>query len=146
MPKGPSVAKAALVLLRCSRYFSSSPPIRNNHGLRNAIVQHIRFSPAPEYLAKLQVAIQEAHGCVAKHEATWMGVEYFGPLIWSGSVEVFRLPEGSPAPRAFAWSKVEGDHLHCFIVLENEEISSPRAAVRHVLAEQCAEPDEAQAA
>ena len=75
-----------------------------------------------------------------------MGVEYMGPLLWSGSVEVFRLPEGAAAGRAFAWSKVEGEHLHCYVLLESEEISSPRAAVRHVLAEQCAEQDIAVAA
>ncbi len=109
-------------------------------------MQHIKFSPAPEYLAKLQLAIREAHGVEAEHEGTWMGVEYLGPLIWSGSVEVFRLPEGVSAARAFAWSKVEGEHLHCYVLLETEAISSPQAAVRHVLAEQCAELEQAVAA
>ena len=68
-----------------------------------------------------------------------MGVEHMGPLLWSGSVEVFRLQGDATATRAFAWSKVEGQHLHCYVVLENEEVTSPRAAVRHVLSEQCAE-------
>ena len=109
-------------------------------------MQHIKFSPAPEYLAKLQLAIRQAHGVEAEHDGTWMGVEYFGPLIWSGSVEIFRLPEGAPASRAFAWSRVEGAHLHCYVMLENEEVTSAREAVRHVLAEQCAESEQAVAA
>lgn len=108
-------------------------------------MNHIRFSPAPEYLAKLQLAIQEAHGCQAEHEATWMGVEHMGPLLWSGSVEVFRLRGDAPAARAFAWSKVEGQQLHCIVVLEDEAVNSPRAAVRHVLSEQCAELEPAHA-
>jgi hypothetical protein len=102
-------------------------------------VQHIKFSPAPEYLEKLRIAIDEAHHCDARHEATWMGVEHMGSLIWSGSVEVFRLTGEAPARRAFAWSKVDGQELHCFVILETEEIDSPRAAVRHVLGQKLAE-------
>ena len=75
-----------------------------------------------------------------------MGVEDLGPLLWSGSVEVFPLSEGGAAARAFAWSKVEGEHLHCYVLLESEEVSSPEAAVRHVLAEQCADAEQAIAA
>jgi hypothetical protein len=107
-------------------------------------VQHIKFTPAPEYLAKLQRAIQEAHGCQAAHEGTWMGVEYLGPLLWSGSAEIFRLEGCADAGRAFAWSKVEGQQLHCYVVLESKEITSPRDAVRHVLAGQLEEQESGQ--
>ena len=96
-------------------------------------MQHTTFSPAPEYLVKLQQAIRQAHGCDSQHEATWMGVEHVGCRMWSGSVEVFRLGEDAPATKAFAWSKVEGGQLHCFIVLSTPEIQSPRTAVRRFL-------------
>jgi hypothetical protein len=109
-------------------------------------VQHIKFSPAPEYLAKLQLAICEAHGCDAEHDGTWMGVERVGPLLWSGSVEVFRLEDGAPCEHAYAWSKVEGGQLHCYVVLKNSAIRSPEAAVRHVLSQKLAEEEEAIAA
>jgi hypothetical protein len=103
-------------------------------------VQHHRYSPAPEYLAKLQAAIREAHGCEADFEGTWMGVQRVGPLLWSGSVEIFRLSgDDAPAPHAFAWSKVSGGQLHCFVVPKNSAISTPEAAVRHVLAERIAQ-------
>ena len=98
------------------------------------IVQHTRFVPAPEYLAKLQQAIQQAHGCASDYESTWMGVEHCGAEFWSGSVEIFRLEQPAPAERAYAWSKVEGGQLHCYLVLEQDGVDSPRKAVRHALA------------
>ena len=73
-----------------------------------------------------------------------MGVEHVGPLLWSGSAEIFRLHGCPEARRAFAWSKVEGQQLHCYVVLEDEEVTTAREAVRHVLSEQCAELEEAQ--
>jgi hypothetical protein len=99
-------------------------------------VNSIQFSPAPEYLAKLEAAIHEAHGYHAEHEATWMGAVQTDRRLWSGSVEVFRLKEPAPARRAFAWSKVEGNHLHCFVVLEQPGIESPQAAIRHALVQE----------
>jgi len=96
-------------------------------------VEHIKFSPAPEYLNKLQLAIRQAHGCEAVHERTWMGVEHWNQLIWSGSLEVFRL-EGHPtAKRAYTWARVRGDQLECYIVLGENGVNSPRAAVKHTL-------------
>ena len=109
-------------------------------------MQHIKFSPAPEYLAKLQLAIREAHGCEAEHDGTWMGVEHVGPLLWSGSVEVFRLEDGALSEHAYAWSRVEGGQLHCYVVLKNSAIGSPEAAVRQVLSQKLAEEEEAIAA
>ena len=107
-------------------------------------MQHVKFSPAPEYLAKLKIAIRAAHGCEAEHESTWMGAVQAGASLWSGSVEIFRLPVGAPASHAYAWSKVEGGQLHCMIVLESDEVDSAQSAVRHVLASQV--PDLAMAA
>jgi len=104
-------------------------------------VQHIKFTPAPEYLAKLQQAIRQAHGCDAEHLSTWMGVEHAGPLLWSGSVEVFQLKREGAAERVFAWSKIEGAQLHCYLVLATEKIRSPKAAVRHVLSSQAEEQE-----
>jgi hypothetical protein len=109
-------------------------------------VQRIKFSPAPEYLAKLRHAIREALGCDAEHTGTWMGVERVGPLLWSGSVEVFRLEDNAPSEHAYAWSKVEGGQLHCYVVLKNSAIHSPEAAVRQVLSAKLAEQEEAIAA
>lgn len=75
-----------------------------------------------------------------------MGVEHLGPLLWSGSAEIFRLKGCDPAERAFAWSWVEGQQLHCYVLLESDEISSARDAVRHVLSEQLEEQETGQPA
>ena len=75
-----------------------------------------------------------------------MGVVHFGPLLWSGSVEVFRLIGDAPASHAFAWSRVDGGQLHCFVVLKSEEVDSAQAAVRHVLAKHLAVNDQPAAA
>jgi hypothetical protein len=96
-------------------------------------VEHVKFSPAPEYLAKLQDTIRQEHGCEATHEGTWMGVEHWGGTLWSGSVEVFRLGKGAPAAQAFAWGRIESDQLRCYVVLGRDGINSARKAVRQVL-------------
>ena len=62
-----------------------------------------------------------------------MGVEQTDSRLWSGSVEVFRMKEPAPARRAFAWAQVEGNHLHCYVVLEQPGIDTPQAAIRHAL-------------
>src|SRR5688572_652890 len=100
------------------------------------VVKSIKYSPAPEYLAKLQAAIEEAQGRSSLHEATWMGVEQSDSRLWSGSVEIFRLEEPAPARRAFAWGKVEDSQLHCYVVLEQPGVESPQAAVRYTLAQE----------
>lgn len=105
-------------------------------------MQRTQFTPAPEYLETLQAAIRKAHGCSATHESTWMGVEFAGPLMWSGSVEVFRLREKRKARRVFAWSKVEDGQLHCYLVLEGDGISTPREAVRRALTSQQMDDDD----
>lgn len=69
-----------------------------------------------------------------------MGVEHVGSMLWSGSVEVFRLKGKAKAERAFAWSKVEHGQLHCYVVLAGDGIESPRDAVLHWLAEAMGEP------
>lgn len=71
-----------------------------------------------------------------------MGVETAGPLMWSGSVEVFRLKEKGRRRRVFAWSKVEDGQLHCYLVKEGDGISTPREAVRRALASQQLEDEE----
>ena len=75
-----------------------------------------------------------------------MGVERVGPLLWSGSVEVFRLIDGALSDRAFVWAKVESGHLRCYVVLQDGAIDSAAAAVRHVLAEKLAQEETAEAA
>jgi hypothetical protein len=99
------------------------------------IVTPRKFSPAPEYLARLEQEIRKAHGLCAHHEATWMGVEQNESGLWSGSVEVFRLKEPAPARRVFAWSHVRGRRLECYVVVEKPGIDTPQAAVRETMRE-----------
>ena len=91
------------------------------------------FVPAPEYIEKLQQAIRTSRLAEAVHEATWMGVVEDGMNLWSGSVEVFQVARRGKTERIFAWSKVEGGKLHCFVVGANEGIRTPEEAVRAVL-------------
>jgi hypothetical protein len=87
-----------------------------------------------DYLARLQVAIQELHKCGAIYRETVPVAEMFqGKTIWQGSVEVFDLTRHPKAQRCFAWSHREGgnDEGERFVpVLEIPPVVSPETAVK----------------
>jgi hypothetical protein len=87
-----------------------------------------------DYIACLQVAFEQLHGCDAIYRETVPVHEVFqGQTVWQGEVEVFD-PSGHPkAKRAYGWSHREGknDEGERFVaVLEIPPMVSPITAVR----------------
>jgi len=58
-----------------------------------------------DYLAQLQVAIEQLHDCAATRLKTVPVHENFqGKTVWKGDVEVFDLHYHQKAKRCYAWS------------------------------------------
>ena len=87
-----------------------------------------------DYLARLQVAVEQLHKCGAVHRLTVPVNEIFkDQTVWRGEVEVFDLKGHPKAKRAYAWSHREGpnDQGERFVtVLEIPPVISPITAVR----------------
>lgn len=87
-----------------------------------------------DYLARIQVAIQQLHNCGAVHRETVPVTEVFqGRTIWQGDVEVFDINGHPKAKRCYGWSHAEGknDADERFVtVLEIPPVSSPETAVK----------------
>jgi hypothetical protein len=87
-----------------------------------------------DYLARLQVTVQQLHNCGAVHRATVPVHEIFqGQTVWQGEVEVFDLTGHPKAKRAYGWSHRDGpnDEGERFVtVLELPPVESPVTAVR----------------
>ncbi|MDE2107548.1 MAG: hypothetical protein KGL39_60705 [Patescibacteria group bacterium] len=91
-----------------------------------------------DYIARLQVAVQQLHKCGAIHRQTVPVQEVFeGRTIWQGHVEVFDLNGHPKAKRAYAWSHREGkndDGERFVAVLEIPPVESPETAVKVAIA------------
>lgn len=91
-----------------------------------------------DYLARLQVAVQQLHNCGAVHVQTVPVTEVFqGKTIWQGKVEVFDLNGHPKTKRAYAWSHKDGkdDSGERFVaVLEIPPVVSPMTAVKVAIA------------
>jgi hypothetical protein len=87
-----------------------------------------------DYLAKVQVAVQQLHNCGAVWRKTVPVHEVFrGETVWQGDVEVFDLHGHPKAKRAYAWSHLDGanDERTRFVaVLEIPPVVSAETAVR----------------
>ena len=87
-----------------------------------------------DYIARLQVAVEQLHGCGAIYRETVPVHEVFqGQTVWQGEVEVFDLSGHPKAKRAYGWSHREGknDEGERFVaVLEIPPVVSPITAVR----------------
>lgn len=87
-----------------------------------------------DYIARLQVAVEQLHGCGATYRETVPVHEMFhGQTVWQGEVEVFDLSGHPKAKRAYGWSHREGknDEGERFVaVLEIPPVVSPVTAVR----------------
>jgi hypothetical protein len=69
--------------------------------------QDINEKADPEYIERLQMAIQHLHRCDAEHVDTVRIYETFrGSPVWEGKVEVFSVSGHARAKRCYAW----GDH------------------------------------
>jgi hypothetical protein len=91
-----------------------------------------------DYIARLQVAVQQLHNCGAAHAKTVPVTEVFRrQTIWKGEVEVFDLNGHPKAKRAYAWSHRAGknDEGERFVsVLEIPPVTSPETAVKVAIA------------
>ena len=87
-----------------------------------------------DYLARLNVTIQQLHNCGAVWRESVPVEEVFnGKTIWKGEVEVFDLNGHPKAKRAYAWSHKDGkdDSDEKFVtVLEIPPVVSPETAVK----------------
>ena len=87
-----------------------------------------------DYIAQVQVAVQQLHKC----GATWRKTvpvceEFHGEIVWAGDVEVFDLQGHPDAKRCYAWSHLEGknDERTRFVaVLEIPPVDSAQKAVQ----------------
>ncbi len=87
-----------------------------------------------DYLAQLQVAIEQLHDCSATWRETVPVHEVFqGKTVWQGDVEVFDLRYHKKANRCYAWSHLDGKHderTRFVAVLEIPPVVSAETAVR----------------
>ena len=87
-----------------------------------------------DYIAELQAAILNLHGCTAKYVETVPVTEEFqGQTVWQGEVEVFETTDHPKAKRIYAWGHATGedDQARRYItVLELPPVDSPQTAVR----------------
>jgi hypothetical protein len=87
-----------------------------------------------DYLARLQVTVQQLHNCGAVWRESVPVTEIFGgKTIWKGEVEVFDLTGHPKAKRAYGWSHPEGDNNkgeRFVTVLEIPPVDSPETAVK----------------
>jgi hypothetical protein len=87
-----------------------------------------------DYLAQVQVAVQQLHNCTAIWSETVPAHELFrGKTVWQGDIEVFDLIGHPKAKRCYAWSHLDGakDERTRFVaVLEIPFVVSAETAVR----------------
>jgi hypothetical protein len=92
----------------------------------------------PDYIARLQVAIMQLHGCSAVWRASVPVHEVFrGQTVWQGEVEVFDLHGHPKAKRAYGWSHPDGpdNQTERFVaVLEMPPVDSLQTAVKVAIA------------
>lgn len=86
------------------------------------------------YLARLQAAIQQLHGCGAVwREAAPVHLAFRGKTVWQRDVEIFDVTGHPKAKRCYAWSHREGpdDQGKRFVaVLEIPPVDPAKNAVQ----------------
>ena len=91
-----------------------------------------------DYIAELQAAILNLHGCSSTYVETVPVTEIFkGETVWQGEVEVFDIRGHPKAKRAYAWGHVTGedDQARRYVtVLELPPVDSPESAVKVAIA------------
>jgi hypothetical protein len=87
-----------------------------------------------DYIAELQAAILNLHGCTATYVETVPVIEEFqGETVWQGEVEVFDIRSHPKAKRCYAWGHATGedDQARRYVtVLELPPVTSPQTAVK----------------
>lgn len=88
-----------------------------------------------QYLAKLQKAVQQAHGCEATHRRSVTVHETLrGKTLWKGTVEIFWLTGHPKAKRCYVWANAsEKGPEKIETVLELPPVIGAATAVRSVL-------------
>ena len=91
-----------------------------------------------DYIAELQNAIRNLHGCESQYLETVAVTETFqGKTVWQGEVEVFQLRDHPKATHAYAWSHRAGkkDKATRYVtVLQIPPVDSPQTAVKVAVA------------
>ncbi len=87
-----------------------------------------------DYIAELQAAILNLHGCESQYLETVPVIEEFqGETIWQGEIEVFELRGHPKAKRCYAWGHATGESdqgRRYVAVLELPPVNSAQTAVR----------------
>lgn len=91
-----------------------------------------------DYIAQLQKAIRDLHGCESQYLETVPVTETFqGKTVWQGEVEVFEISDHPTANHAYAWSHKAGKdntETRYIAVLQIPPVTSPETAVRAAIA------------
>lgn len=91
-----------------------------------------------DYIAELQAAILNLHGCSSTYVETVPVTEVFqGETVWQGEVEVFDIRGHPKAKRAYAWGHATGEEDQARrykTVLELPPVDSPQTAVKVAVA------------
>ena len=91
-----------------------------------------------DYIARLQKAIRDLHGCESVHVSTTAIREFFqGQLVWDGEVETFAIKNHPHASECYAWEYQDDDgKQHYTAVLKLPPVDSPQTAVKAALVAQ----------
>ena len=82
-----------------------------------------------EYVERLQMVIQQLHGCGSKHAGTVPVHDVFrGQTVWQGEVEVFDLFGHPKAKRCYGWTYGEPEEF--ITILELPPVDSAQSAVK----------------
>ena len=91
-----------------------------------------------DYIAQLQDAIRDLHGCESTYLETVPVTETFeGKTVWDGEVEVFEIRGHPKATHAYAWSHRAGKNdkeTRYITVLQIPPVTSPETAVKAAIA------------
>ena len=87
-----------------------------------------------DYIAELQKAIRDLHGCESRYVETVPVTETFrGETVWKGDVEIFDIRGHPKATTAYAWAHATGKNdqgKRYVAVLKLPPVTSPQTAVQ----------------
>ena len=91
-----------------------------------------------DYIARLQKAILDLHGCESVHLSTTAIREFFqGQLVWDSEVETFAIKHHPQVSICYAWAYQGDDGKQSYAaVLKLPPVNSPQTAVKAALVAQ----------
>jgi hypothetical protein len=90
-----------------------------------------------ERILNIKCAVEKNIGGIARHVTSTPVIELFEEsLIWEGIVETFEVACNPTVNRCYGFAYREDDTLRYAVIAENDEVNSPKMAVKTFVASQ----------